>query len=211
MSQIWDDGDQNPIFLGAGSTQAPRVWFTFLFLFSLCYFAFHFSVCLNPRLGCLHCLSMSRSTITRVSRALSCLVYPACFALFRLSLMSCVVSQCLNPSLVCLAWLELSRLSNLSWVVSVVSVVLRCVVVLLFLHLLALKALRKVFNCHVSISCLRIVSSSGSELSAYLMLSEVVSWVHPLTLLSDQVASASGNIDSGAHSMSFISLLRFAF
>jgi hypothetical protein len=107
-----------------------------------------------------------------------------------------------------LACLALSRCLGF---LALVSLVLRYVVVSLFLHLLALKALRKVFNCHVSISCLRIVSSSGSELSAYLMLSEVVSWVHPLTLLSDQVASASGNIDSGAHSMSFISLLRFAF
>jgi hypothetical protein len=95
--------------------------------------------------------------------------------------------------------------------VSLVSLVLHCVIVLFFLRLLALKALRKVFNCHVSISCLRIVSSSGSELSAYLMLSEVASWVHPLTLLSDQVASASSNIDNGAHNMSFVSLSRFAF
>jgi hypothetical protein len=43
------------------------------------------------------------------------------------------------------------------------------------------------------------------------MLSEVASWVHPLTLLSGQVVSASGNIDSGEHSMSFVSLSRFAF
>jgi hypothetical protein len=43
------------------------------------------------------------------------------------------------------------------------------------------------------------------------MLSEVASWVHPLTLLSDQVASAGCSIDSGMHSMSFVSLSRFAF
>ena len=43
------------------------------------------------------------------------------------------------------------------------------------------------------------------------MLSEVASWVHPLTLLSDQVALASGSIDSSTHSMSFVSLSRFAF
>jgi hypothetical protein len=170
MSQIWDDGDQNPIFLGASSTQAPRVWFTFLFLFSLCYFcipflclsqptsrlsplSFHVSLCHNPRLACRTCIRMSRLSrlswvVSLVLLALSCLVYPACFALSRLSLMSCVVAQCLNPSLVCLTWLELSRLSNLSWVVSLVSLaslVLRCLVVSVFLQLLALKASRKDF------------------------------------------------------------------